>query len=452
MKIIVVGCGKIGSSIIENLVAEGHDVVAVDHDPAIISSITNVYDVMGVCGGGADCDILSEAGVDKAELFITAAGSDELNMLSCYLAGKMGSAHTIARIRTPAYNDKSLNFMKQQLGLAMAINPELLTAHEIFNILKLPSAVKIETFSRRNFEMIEIVLKSNSPLNGMKLTDIRNKYKTNFLVCAVQRGEEVFIPDGNFELHHGDKIGITATHMEIQKTLREMGILQKQARNIMIMGGSRTAYYLAKMLTNIGNSVKIIEKNPAVAESLGSSLPKAVVICGDGTNQELLLEEGLRSVDAFLSLTGIDEENILMSIFASSNNVSKVIAKVNSDELASLAENLGLDCIVSPRKTISDVIVTYARALRNSLGSNVETLYKLVDGGAEALEFNVCRNSKVVGVPLKDLKLKSGILIAGILRDRRPILPNGDDMILEGDRVVVISSHRYLSDLSEIIE
>lgn len=452
MKIIVVGCGKIGSSIIENLVAEGHDVVAVDHDPAIISSITNVYDVMGVCGGGADCDILSEAGVDKAELFITAAGSDELNMLSCYLAGKMGSAHTIARIRTPAYNDKSLNFMKQQLGLAMAINPELLTAHEIFNILKLPSAVKIETFSRRNFEMIEIVLKSNSPLDGMKLTDIRNKYKTNFLVCAVQRGEEVFIPDGNFELHHGDKIGITATHMEIQKTLREMGILQKQARNIMIMGGSRTAYYLAKMLTNIGNSVKIIEKNPAVAESLGSSLPKAVVICGDGTNQELLLEEGLRSVDAFLSLTGIDEENILMSIFASSNNVPKVIAKVNSDELASLAENLGLDCIVSPRKTISDVIVTYARALRNSLGSNVETLYKLVDGGAEALEFNVCRNSKVVGVPLKDLKLKSGILIAGILRDRRPILPNGDDMILEGDRVVVISSHRYLSDLSEIIE
>ncbi|MCI9450136.1 MAG: Trk system potassium transporter TrkA [Clostridiales bacterium] len=452
MKIIVVGCGKIGSSIIENLVAEGHDVVAVDHDPAIISSITNVYDVMGVCGGGADCDILSEAGVDKAELFITAAGSDELNMLSCYLAGKMGSAHTIARIRTPAYNDKSLNFMKQQLGLAMAINPELLTAHEIFNILKLPSAVKIETFSRRNFEMIEIVLKSNSPLNGMKLTDIRNKYKTNFLVCAVQRGEEVFIPDGNFELHHGDKIGITATHMEIQKTLREMGILQKQARNIMIMGGSRTAYYLAKMLTNIGNSVKIIEKNPAVAESLGSSLPKAVVICGDGTNQELLLEEGLRSVDAFLSLTGIDEENILMSIFASSNNVPKVIAKVNSDELASLAENLGLDCIVSPRKTISDVIVTYARALRNSLGSNVETLYKLVDGGAEALEFNVCRTSKVVGVQLKDLKLKSGILIAGILRDRRPILPNGDDMILEGDRVVVISSHRYLSDLSEIIE
>lgn len=451
MKIIVVGCGKIGSVLIAELVSEGHEVVAIDRDQAVLSSVTDMYDAMGVCGGGADCEVLTEAGVQKTDLFIAVTGSDELNMLSCFIAGKMGAAHRIARIRTPEYNDKSLAFMRQQLGLSMAINPELLAAHELFNILKLPSAVKVETFSQRNFEMIELVLKPDSRLDGVKLSELRTKYKTKFLVCAVQRDNNIYIPDGNFVLRAGDKIGITAAHIEMQKTLREMGLLQRQARSIMILGGSRTAYYLAKMLTSTGNSVKIIERNEAVCSELGSDLPRAEIICGDGANQELLIEEGLHSHDAFVSLTGIDEENILISIFASTQSVPKVIAKVNSDQLSSMAEKLGLDCIVSPKKITADILVRYARAIQNSLGSNVETLYKLMDGRAEALEFNVSAESPLIGITLKELDFKPGILIAGIIHDRHPIIPTGDDVISAGDRVIVISAHQYLHDLSEIL-
>lgn len=452
MKIIVVGCGKIGSNIISSLVSEGHDVVAIDSNPAALDAITNIYDVMGVCGGGADYDTLEEAGVDKAELFIAAAGSDELNMLSCYLAKKMGASHTIARIRNPEYNDKGLGFMRQHLALSMSMNPELLAAHELFNILKLPSAIKIESFSRRNFEMIELIVKDNFMIDGMRIMDIRNKFKAKFLVCAVQRGNETYIPDGNFVIKSGDKIGLVAAHLEIQKMLKEMGLLRKQAKNVMILGGSRTAYYLARMLSNIGSNVKIIEKKESVCSDLSANLPKVVIIHGDGASQELLLEEGIHSVDAFVSLTGMDEENILMSIFASTHGVPKVISKVNSDELSSIASKLGLDCIVSPKKTISDIIVRYARALRNSLGSNVETLYKLMGGKAEALEFNVQPGSPVIGIPLKVLNIKRGILVAGILRDRKPIIPAGDDFIMAGDRVVVISTHQYLNDISEIID
>jgi trk system potassium uptake protein TrkA len=452
MKIIVVGCGKIGTTIISSLVSEGHDLVALDSDPAVIAGITNIYDVMGVCGNGADCEILKEAGIDKTELFVAVTGSDELNMLSCFLAKKMGAKHTIARIRNPEYNDSSLGFMKQQLGLSMAINPELLAAQELFNILKLPSAVKIETFSGRNFEMIEIRLKDDSALNGMKLSELRGRYKAKFLVCTVQRGDQVCIPDGNFELKSGDKIGLTASPAEIQKLLRAMGVLQKQARSVMILGGSRTAYYLAKMLSSIGNSVKIIEQDRQTCRELCDALPKAVIINGDGAQQELLLEEGIRSLDAFVALTGMDEENILISIFAASQNVSKVISKVNRDELASMAEKLGLDCIVSPKKIISDILVRYARALQNSLGSNVETLYNLMDGRAEALEFNVRSDSRLTHIPLKELRLKPNVLIAGIIRDRKTIIPAGEDMILPGDKVVVLAAGQRLQDLSDILK
>ena len=267
----------------------------------------------------------------------------------------------------------------------------------------------------------------------------------------MQRDNKVFIPDGNFILRSGDKIGLTATHIEIQKTLREMRLLQKQARNIMILGGSRTAYYLAKMLTSTGNSVKIIEQNENVCAELGRDLPKAEIIHGNGADQELLLEEGLHSMDAFVSLTGMDEENILISIFASTQGVPKVIAKVNNDQLSSMAEKLGLDCIVSPKKITADILVRCARAIQNSVGSNVETLYKLMDGRAEALEFNVSPDSPLIGIPLKDLNFKPGILIAGIIHDRRAFIPIGNDIISAGDRVIVISSHQYLHDLSEIL-
>ena len=451
MKIVVVGCGKIGSAIIASLVKEGHDIVAVDRNQTFVNNITNIYDVMGLCGNGADSDILKEAGVETAELFVAVTGSDELNMLSCFLARKLGAKNTIARIRDHEYNDQSLGFLKENLELSMAINPELLTAKEHFNILKFPSAVKIETFSRGNLEMIEFRLKPDSVLDGMTLMEMRDKHKAKVLVCYVQRDDEIFIPDGNFALKSGDRIGLTASQNELEKFFRSLGTFKKRAKNVMIMGGSRTALYLAEMLTRIGSSVKIIEINADVCEQLSDALPEAVIIHGDGAQQELLLEEGIDSLDAFVALTGMDEENILISIFAASKNVPNVISKVNRDALDRMAQNLGLDCIVSPHKIIANVAMSFARALQNSLGSNIETLYQLADGKAEALEFNVKSDSKVINIPLKALQLKQSILIAGILRGQKTIIPAGDDMILEGDNVIIIAAEHRLQDLDGIL-
>ncbi len=452
MEIIVVGCGKIGETILADLVQEGHDVVAIDNDPEVTGQINNIYDVMTVCGNGTDCNTLKEARVDRAELFIAATSSDELNMLSCYIAKRMGAKNTIARIRNPEYNMESLGFLKEQLDLSMAINPDMLAAREMFNILKLPSAVKIETFSARNFEIIELILREGSALTGVKLMDLRNKYKAKFLICVVRRGDDVYIPDGNFVLRPGDKIGLTAEPSEIQKLMRSVGIDKKQAKNVMILGGGRIAFYLAKMLTMSGNGVKIIEIDPQRCKLLWDALPKATIIGGDGAQQELLLEEGLDSVDAFVSLTGMDEENILISIFASTHNVPTVITKVNRNELAGMAAKLGLDCVISPKDIMSDVLVQYARALENSKGSHVETMYNIMDGKAEVLEFNVSQDFRYQNIPIKDLRLRGGILIAGIIRNRTAIIPSGTDVILPHDKVIILTENQRLNELSDIIK
>lgn len=451
MNITVAGCGKIGSIITESLTQEGHNITAIDSAPAVIEDITNTYDVMGVCGNSTDFEVLSEADTAHADLFIAVTGSDDANMLSCLLARKMGAKHTIARIRNPEYSHKTISFIKQQLDLSLVINPELLAAKELLNLLKFPSAVKVDTFAHRDFEMLELRLRENSGMDGICLSELRTKYHAKFLVCVVQRGDEVYIPDGRFVLQAGDKIGLTAAPAELQKLLREMGVLQKKARSVMILGGSRTAFYLAHLLEAGGSDVTLIEKDSALAQELSDLLPKTVVVQGDGAQQDLLLEEDLLSKDAFVALTGIDEENILMSIFAATHRVPKVIAKVNRDELAALAVNLGLDSIVSPRKSISDVVVRYARALQNSLGSSMETLYQLMDGKAEALEFLVRDEPNLVGIPLKDLKTQSGILLAGIIRDHKAIIPSGDDAILSGDRVIVLATSRRVHDLSDIL-
>lgn len=452
MKIIISGCGKIGATILESLVAEGHDIVAIDNNQSVIQEITNVYDVMGVCGNCFDSDVLEEAGISEAELFIAAAGSDESNMMSCFLARKLGAKHTIARIRNPEYNDKSLSILRHHFELSMSINPERLAAHEIFNILKFPSAVKIDSFSRRSFEMIEFRLKDDSVLDGLSLSEFREKFKTQVLICCVLRDDEIFIPGGNFVLKSGDKVSLAATHTEITKLFKELGISKKQSKNVMILGGSRISYYLAEMLAGAGISVKIIDRDEKSCELLSDLLPKAVIINADGSQQDLLLEEGLTTMDAFVSLTGMDEENILISIFAATQNVPKVISKVNKDELASMAEKLGLDTIVSPKKIVSDVIIRYARALRNSLGSSVETLYKVMDGHAEALEFIVKDDARIVNIPLKNLRLKKNILIGGITRDRKRIVPGGNDVILPGDHVIIIAAKQRLQELGDILE
>ncbi len=452
MKIIISGCGKIGSSIIERLTAEGHDVTAMDASASVVSDITNIYDVIGIVGNAADNDTMREAGVDGCDLFVAVTGSDETNMLACYIARRLGAKHTIARIRNPEYNDSSLEFLRRELGLSMAISPELLTSGELFDMLRLPSAANVEKFAGQNLELIEMNLREHSPLDGTKLLELRTRYKAKFLVCFVRRGEEVYIPDGNFILKAGDKIGLTASHTEIAHLMRELGLLQKQAKSVIMLGGSRTAFYLAKRLTESGVSVKIIERDEAHCEQLSALLPRAVIIHGDGSEQELLLEEGLAGTDAFLALTGMDELNILLSIFAASQKVPKVITKINRTALASMAGGLGLESIVSPRRTVSDLVVSYARAVENSRGNHIETLYNIADDKAEALEFAVSQEaSGIIGIPLKSLMLKPGILIAGIMRGHHSIIPSGEDMIMAGDRVVVIAANRRLSDLSDIL-
>lgn len=452
MKIIIVGCGKIGTTILASLVAEGHDVTAIDADPAIIEEITNIYDAIGLCGNGVDCDVLAEAGVPLAELFVAVTGSDEFNMLSCYLARKMGAGNTVARIRNPEYNDTSLAFLRQHLNLSVAINPERRAAHELHNVLKLPSAAKVETFSVRNFEMVQLKLKPDSPLDGMSLIELRQKYPQKFLACVVQRGDEVVIPSGQFVLKSGDKVGFTATPSEMLKLMKNLGLMKKQARNVMILGASKTAYYLAKLLLAGGSSVKVIEKDASRCEAFSDQLPGVVMINGDGARQELLLEEGLRTMDAFVALTGMDEQNILMSYFASSVDVPKVIAKVNRDEFAPMAEKLGLDTLVSPRKTVADILVQYARALENSMESSVETLYKLMDDKAEALEFAVHADCELVDIPLKDLRTKPNTLIAGIFRNKKTLIPSGMDTIQVGDKVVVLAAGHRINNLLDILE
>ena len=452
MNIIVVGCGKIGTTILESLVEEGHNVTAVDKRPVALTDITNIHDVMTVCGNGGDWETLETAGVGSADLVVAATGSDEVNMLCCYMARRSGAAHTVARIRNPEYNDRSLQNMKQYLDLSVAINPDKLAAMELYNILRLPAAAKVETFSARKFEMIEIKLKEDSPLVGMPLSEARNRFKAKFLICVVQRAGQVFIPDGHFVLQGGDKVGITAFRAEMQKMVKALGLAKKQTREVMLLGGSRIAYYLAKRLLATGVAVKIIDKDRAVCEHLCEHLPNATIICGDGTQQEVLLEEGLEKMDAFVSLTGMDEQNILLSCFATTHNVPKVITKVSRPELSGLAQNLGVDCVVSPRGIVADLLVQYARALQNSMGSSVETLYRLMDDGAEALVFNVKDDPRLVRIPLKDLELKPQVLVTGIMRGREIIIPTGGDTIQPGDKVVVITAGRRLNDLSDILK
>lgn len=452
MDIIVIGCGKVGRHLIDALTAEGHNVLAVDPNPAVIQDITNLYDVMCVCGSGTDSDTLAEANVEKAELVISVTGSDEFNMLACFLAKRMGAKNTVARIRNPEYNDNSLGFLKHHLDLSVPVNPEMLAAKELFNILKFPEALNVETFSVRNFEMVEIKLKEDSLLNGMKLMDVRKQFPGQYLVCAVKRNGETFIPDGNFILNSGDRIGLTAEPAEVTKLLKKLGRLNKQTRTVMILGASKISFYLAKLLISSGIAVKVIELDESRCKEFSNALPEADVIHGDGTSQELLLEEGIENMDGFVSLTGMDEQNILVSIVATNHKVPKVIAKVNRVELSQMAEKLGLDCIVSPQKTVSNVICRYARALQNTVGSNVETLYKIMDDGAEVLEFNVGQDFKAADVQLKDVSIKPGVLIGGIIRGRKTIIPSGSDVILPGDRVVIVASGKNLSDLSDIIK
>lgn len=451
MKIIIAGCGKIGETLLGALAREGHDLVAMDIKDSVISELTNKIDAMCICGDAVNCNDLNEIGVEKADLLIATTGSDELNMLSCFLAKRMGVRHTIARVRNPEYRGQVLSFIRDQLDLSMVINPELLTAQTLYHMLKLPSAVKVETFSRNNFEMIELVLRADSPLCGTPLWTLREKHKAKFLICVVQRGDDVIIPGGNFVLQVGDRIGLTGTPSEIQRLFKSMGLAKRLTRNVMIMGGSRIAFYLTRMLLNAGSRVKIIDQDHAILKRFTDDYPEITTAQGNGTHQDLLLEEGLMEQDAFVALTGMDEENILISFYARTQNLSKVITKINRDEMVAMARQMGLESIVSPKDIVLNVVLGYIRALQKSMGSSIETLYQLMDGKAEAVEFVVNGSSALTGIPLKELKLKKNILLGGIIRERKPIIPTGDDVILPGDRVVVISGEHRLTGLTDIL-
>ncbi|MBC8576369.1 Trk system potassium transporter TrkA [Yanshouia hominis] len=450
MKIIVVGGGKIGETLVEQLAKEGHDLVLIDNQQAVIEETENRLDVMGIYGNGASHLVQIEAGVPKADLLIAVTNSDELNMLCCLVAKKLGARHTIARIRNPEYNDQ-LVFLREELGLSLAINPEAAAAGELFRMLRFPSALKIETFSRGRVELAEVRLREGSKLDGLYLHELSKKFQVKVLVCVVQRGEQVLIPTGDFRLCAGDKISIAAGPAEIERFFRAAGLLKEEAHSVMIVGGGRIAHYLCRKLLGIGVSVKIIDTDPQRCRHLCEQMPRAMIICGDGTKQELLFEEGLERVDAFVSLTGLDEQNAILSMFAASRGVGKVITKVSRTSLLSLVESAGLESVISPKEITANQIVRYVRAMQNSLGSNVETLYKLVGGRVEALEFRVKPDFPHIGTPLKDLTLKPNLLLACITRGDRAILPGGGDSIAADDRVVVVTTNQQLRDLSDIL-
>lgn len=451
MNIVIIGDGKVGSTLSSQLQKEGHDIVVIDNNQNALKNLINTQDVMCVEGNGALYAVQEEAGVAHADLVIACTSMDELNMLCCLLAKKAGAKKTIARIRDPQY-DRQLNEMKEDLGLSMGINPELAAATELSRMMLFPSAAKIELFAKGKVELVEFKLNAQSVLDGMSLSEMYKKYKAKVLVCAVQREDEIYIPDGDFRLRSGDRINLTASHENLEKFFKALGLLKNQSKTAMIVGGGRIAYYLTIALQKLGIKVKIIEKDYQRCMDLSELLPKAIVIHGDGTNQDLLKEEGLEHVDAFAALTGIDEENIIMAMFASNLKIPKVTAKINRGSYAGLADMLGLDSFVSPKDITANHIVSYVRAMQNSFGSNnIESLYLLMDNQVEASEFIVREEGPYTGVPLKALKLKKNILIASIVRRRIPIIPGGNDKIEVGDSVIVVSRNHSFKDLKEII-
>lgn len=451
MKVVVIGNGKIGSSLSSALVSEGHDVTIVDNNEAKLNRSKNTLDVMCIEGNGATSETQLEASVDKSEIVISVTPYDELNILSCLIAKRLGAEKTILRVRMPEYY-KQMHLIKEELGLSMVINPELITASEIFRVLTLPAAVKVEVFGKGKLELIEFKVTDKTGIAPVNLHNLYKKVKTKFLVCAVQRENEVFIPTGDFIIRNNDRLSIAATHKSIEKFFRSSGLMKDKVKSVMIAGGGMIGYYLASQLLAVGMRVKIIEKDEDRSLEIARLLPKAIVIHGDGTDQALLLEEGIMSVDAFVALTGIDEENIILSLFAKENTNAKVVTKINRDNYINIASQIGIDCIVSPKSLVVSNVISYVRSLDNAADSEIESLYHLVGGEVEAIEFKVKENvENVVGIPLKDMKLKENILISAIIRKREIIIPDGNTSIELGDSVVIVSKEHRFSKLKDIL-
>ena len=452
MKIIVVGCGKIGKTIIDSLIEEKHNIVAIDHNPKVVETITNTFDVMAVCGMATSIEILNQAGVGQADLFVAVTQNDEVNMLACLLAYNLGAKYTIARIRESNYNDEGLRFITKNLNISVALNPEKLTAESLFNRLQLPASVNVDTFAGKKIQLLEITLREDSKVAGLTLAQLRQKSNVPFVACVVKRDDQVHIPTGPFVLQGGDKVAFMVKRNDANKFVRSIGLVQKITRDVIILGASTIAYYLAKLLTDNNHNVKIIEKDASRCAEISELLPgSATIICADGSDQDTLLEEGIKTTDALVALTGRDEDNILVSLYAMHQNVPKVIPKVNDAHKYAMVEKLGLPTPVTAQKIVANIVTRYARALHNTIGSEIETLYSLMEGDAEALEFVVLDDCSLVGKKFKELELKPNCIIAGIIRGKETIIPTGEDMLKLGDHVIVISAGKSLVDLADML-
>lgn len=452
MKIIIVGCGKVGDTLAEQLCGENNDVTVIDPSYDAVQALVNEYDIMGIVGSGTDHSVLEEAGVDKADLLIAVTGSDELNMLCCLIAKKAGDCQTIARVRNPEYN-REIRYIQEELGLAMVINPEFAASVEMARILRFPSAIKIETFAKGRAEVLKFRVPEGSVLDHMMVSEITTKLHCNeVLVCTVERGEETIIPDGNFIMQERDVISVVASPKRASQFFKKIRVQTNQVGDAILVGGGKITFYLAKQLLAMGIDVKIIEKDRKRCEELSERLPQATIICGDGVDQALLMEEGLMKADSFVTLTDMDEENILLSLFAKSKrNKMKVITKINSITFDEVINKLDLDSIIYPKHVTAEHILRFVRAMKNSIGSNVETLYRLVGNKVEALEFCIRENAPVLNIPFERLKLKDNLLIGCIHRNGKIITPKGQDMLMMGDSVVVITTNKGLNDISDIL-
>ncbi len=451
MKIIVVGCGKVGSALVEELSEEGHDISVVDMDSMALSDITMNYDVMGVAGNGASSEVLKQAGVEHSDLLIAVTDSDELNLLCCLIGRKLGGCKTIARVRNPEYTNE-IDIIKGELGLSMTVNPEYAAAEEAARVLLFPSAVQIEPFAKGKVELVIIQVPKDSIIDGLELFKIHQRTNTDVLVCSVERGDDVFIPDGDFVLHAGDVISIVSSSKNTRNFVNRIGLNSKPVRDVMIIGGGKIAFYLSTMLLDLGIDVKILERKRERCEELCDLLPRAVIIHADAANQNILREEGIETADAFVTLTGMDEENLFLSMFAKSCSKAKLITKVDRIDFDQIIKKMDLGTLIHPKDIAADHIISYVRARQNSIGSNVETVYKVIDDKVEALDFLIKEDSPVSGVPISQLKIKKGVLMACVSRQGEIFIPNGRTVIRPGDSVVIVTNNVGFRSIEDILE
>ncbi|GHU42359.1 potassium transporter peripheral membrane protein [Clostridia bacterium] len=451
MQIVIAGCGTVGGTLTEQLSREGHDITVIDSNAKNLERVVNLYDVMGVVGNAASSQVQKEAGIEDAALMIAVTTSDELNLLCCLIAKKVGHCRTVARVRNYTYND-DVEFIKAEMGLSMIINPAQSTALELSRLLKYPSAIKVDTFAKGKVELLQSKIMRGSPLCDGLIREILLKLHVDVLICAVERGGEVYIPDGNFILKEGDVIFIVGAPEKANDFFRKIGMNMNQIRCAMIVGGGETPYYLAKQLLSMKIDVTIIERDKKRCNELSELLPKALIICGDGTGKDLLQSEGLDYTQAFVSWLNIDEENVMLSLFVRRQTQAKLITKIHRVAYKDIISSMDIGSVFYPQNVTADYISQYIRAMQNTAGSNIETLYHLIDDKVEAMEFHIHKQSTVVGVPLMELRLKKNVLICVIKRGKRVITPGGQDMIKIGDRVVVVTTNEGFSDITDILE